>query len=125
MTKIKDAMNTSNAMEVRLNGDVFSVGNFNLNALIQLEDEGISLQNIGELMADKPTTYATYFFWILIKDTDKKKFDNVITTFRKSLGIQDLEVISTAVGKAFESSHEQGDEKKTVKAKPKKRTGSR
>ena len=125
MSKIKDAMNTSNAMEVRLNGDVFSVGNFNLNALIQLEDEGISLQNIGELMAEKPTTYSTYFFWLLITDTDKKKFDNDITTFRKSLGIQDLEVISTAVGKAFESSPEQGDEKKTVKAKPKKPTGSR
>ena len=72
MSKIKDAMNTSNAMEVRLNGDVFSVGNFNLNALIQLEDEGISLQNIGELMAEKPTTYCTYFFWLLITDTDKK-----------------------------------------------------
>lgn len=113
MTKLKDAMSASKSNEVKIKGRVFNVGQFSLDSIIQLEEKGISLNDIGKHLNDKPVTYSTYFLWILLSDEDKKDFDNNIDTFRKWAGIEDLKSISDAVGKAFETSYTQGEEKKT------------
>ena len=73
--------------------------------MVELENEGIKIDDLLSKFEEKPATVSTKIGWLLLTSSDKAEFNNDYTTFVRVLRTPEmLQILGEAVMKAITNS---------------------
>lgn len=120
--KITDVVSTGD-FDHEISGRIFKLRPFTLQAIAELEEQGIAWTEIGEFLQKSPVVGNVTLFWAALTPECRAEYGDDIKTLRSSLTVQSLSGIVDAIGEAIRRSsppqEEVEEEKKIIKKRPK------
>lgn len=111
--KISESINTNIEQEYTINDVTIRLSRLTLAHWIELEEQGVTLSNIETLINEKPVTWVSKLFWMLMSQDSKEKFQEDINIFRSNIEFENLEGMGNFIGKVIRSSTQKPKKKQT------------